>query len=123
MPTGYQPVSICRTKIYAYKNLCSASIIPHLEAEHNPLKGVFMQITQKNNIPIMLSVNDTAEMFSISKYYARKLALSGNVKAVRVGNGKILINYQSVCEYFNSTSLTGTDKIETAIIHPVPVKL
>lgn len=75
-----------------------------------------MEITQKNNTPVMLSVNDTAKAFSISKYYVRKLALSGAVKAVRVGHGKILINYQSVCNYFNSTSLTETSQ-------PVQAKL
>ena len=69
-----------------------------------------MQISQKNDIPMMLSVNEIAETFSISRYYARKLALSGAVKAVRVGHGKILINYQSVCNYFNNTSLNETSQ-------------
>ena len=44
------------------------------------------------NIPTMLGVKETAETFGISAHYARQLALSGQVKAVRVGRGKILIN-------------------------------
>ena len=47
-----------------------------------------------NNVttPIMLGVKETAEAFGIAQHYARQLALSGSVKAVRVGRGKILIN-------------------------------
>lgn len=82
-----------------------------------------MKITQKNNIPIMLSVEDTAKAFRISAYYARKLALSGTVKAVRVGHGKILINYQSVCDYFNSSVLNEVEEVKLTGIQPVQVKL
>lgn len=55
------------------------------------------------NVPIMLGVKETAERFGIAQHYARQLALSGKVKAVRVGRGKILINAQSVAEFFNSS--------------------
>ena len=82
-----------------------------------------MQITQKINMPIMLSVKETAETFGIAQHYARQLALSGAVKAVRVGRGKILINYQSVCEYFNSSVLNTSNTTAPTGIQPVPVKL
>lgn len=62
-----------------------------------------MEITQTNNQPVMLGVKETAERFGIAEHYARQLALSGAVKAVRVGRGKILINYQSVCDFFDSS--------------------
>ena len=45
-----------------------------------------------NKIPEMLGVKEIAEKFGIAQHYARQLALSGKVKAVRVGRGKILIN-------------------------------
>ena len=53
-----------------------------------------------NTLPIMLTVNQTAENFGIARHHARQLALSGKVKAVRTGN-KILINQQSVSDFFN----------------------
>jgi len=56
-------------------------------------------------IPVMLTVKQTAEMFSIAQHYARQLALTGKVKAVRAGC-KILINKDSVTEYFNNSTLS-----------------
>lgn len=41
--------------------------------------------TMSTNIPEMLGIKETAEKFGISQNYARQLALSGAVKAVRVG--------------------------------------
>lgn len=61
----------------------------------------------KTNIPEMLGVKETADKFGVSCYYIRKLALSGKVKAVRAGRGKILVNVQSVAEYFNSTYINA----------------
>lgn len=81
-----------------------------------------MEITKTINKPIMLSVKETAETFGIAQYHARQLALSGTVKAVRVGRGKILINYQSVCEYFDS-SYISEKRAAPEGIQPIPVKL
>ena len=49
------------------------------------------EIVINSNIPTMLGIKEAAEMFGISQNYARQLALSGAVKAVRVGRNKILI--------------------------------
>ncbi len=46
------------------------------------MKEIFTMIT---NIPKMLGIKETADEFGISQNYARQLALSGTVKAVRVG--------------------------------------
>lgn len=62
--------------------------------------------------PEMCDIATTAARYNISKYYARTLALSGKVKAVRVGRGKILINQQSMDDYFNSSYLTS-ERAET----------
>ena len=56
-----------------------------------------------NGIPTMLGVKETSEKFGIAQHYARQLALSGKVKAVRVGRGKILINAQSIVDFFNES--------------------
>lgn len=77
------------------------------------------------NIPQMLSVKETAENFGISQYYARQLALSGTVKAVRIGKGKILINAASVAEYFETSRIS--DQTENTAspcgITPIPAKI
>ena len=56
------------------------------------------------SIPEMLTVKQPSERFGIAQHYARQLALSGKIKAVRVGN-KILIDQGSLTEYFNSNCL------------------
>ena len=74
----------------------------------------------------MKSVNETAERYCITPHYARSLALSGKVKAVRIGRGKILINQQSVEDYFNSSRLTDEQPTPTTDgggIRPVPLKI
>lgn len=75
------------------------------------------------NIPEMLGVREIAEKFGISQHYSRQLALSGRVKAVRVGRNKILINAQSVADFFDSSYINSPETVQTAGIKPVPVKL
>ncbi len=68
------------------------------------------------NIPVMLGIKETAKNFGIAEHHARQLALQGLVKATRAGK-KILINQQSVADYFNSCTLSTTD---VAIVKPIP---
>ena len=79
--------------------------------------------TMTTNIPEMLGIKETAEKFSISRNYARQLALSGSVKAVRVGRGKILINAQSVADFFNSSCINAPEAARALEIKPIPVNL
>lgn len=60
------------------------------------------------SIPIMLTVKQTAERFGIAQHHARQLALTGKVHAIRAGR-KILINAQSVIDYFNTSSLINAE--------------
>ena len=84
----------------AYENYISTKfwtkvpddIIPLFMVNVKDRKDTHMNYNINVNEPEMLSVNDTAEKWGISKHYARQLALSGTVKAVRIGKGKILIN-------------------------------
>lgn len=78
-------------------------------------------MTNNNNLPVMLTVNQTAEVFGIARHHARQLALSGAVKAIRAGN-KILINQQSVCDYLNSSTLCAPAE-KSGELKPIPVKL
>lgn len=77
-----------------------------------------------NNKADMRSIPETAENFGISPHYARQLALSGTVAAVRIGRGKILINQQSVADYFNGSRLTDP-KPEQLFggVRPISVKI
>ncbi|MBP5432672.1 hypothetical protein [Ruminococcus sp.] len=79
-------------------------------------------INHDNVIPTMLTVKETAVRFCIAQHYARQLALTGKVRAVRAGK-KILINAQSVADYFNNCSLAGTkESIEIEKYHPVKIQ-
>lgn len=73
----------------------------------------------------MKSINETAEKYGISPHYARSLALSGAVKAVRIGRGKILINQQSMDDYFNNSRLTDEQPTtaDSGGIRPVPLRI
>ena len=75
------------------------------------------------SIPEMLGVKEIAQRFGIAQHYARQLALSGAVKAVRVGRGKILINAQSVAEFFDSSYITDDEPAPGVGIAPIPAKL
>ena len=75
------------------------------------------------NIPTMLGVKETAETFGISAHYARQLALSGQVKAVHVGRGKILINAQSVADFFNGSYINAPEITVEHKIKQIAVKL
>lgn len=82
-----------------------------------------MNISQ-NQIPIMKSIPEAAALFGISQHLCRQLALSGRVKAVRVGgtNSKILVNVSSMAEYFDSCKLHEDDESCSAL-RPIPVKI
>jgi excisionase family DNA binding protein len=51
-----------------------------------------------------MRLKEAAELFEVSEHYIRKLALSGNITAIRPGtqNGKILVDIQSLEDYFSS---------------------
>lgn len=75
----------------------------------------------------MEGIKETAELFGLPKNLIRTLALEGKVKAVRIGNGKnakILINIQSLNEYFNSSVIGTQEQADTSGgIQPIPVEI
>ncbi len=75
----------------------------------------------------MEGVKEAAELFGLPKHLVRTLALEGKIKAMRVSNSpnaKILINIQSLNDYFNS-AVIGAVEPETKVsgIQPIPVRL
>ena len=84
-----------------------------------------MNMMQNTNIPVMKGIIECAEMFGISRHYCRQLALTGAVKAVRVGRGKILINVQSMADFFNQSSIPEPEdeSPKQGGIQPIPIRL
>ncbi len=76
----------------------------------------------------MEGIKEAAALFGLPKNLVRTLALEGKIKAVRVSrsqNAKILVNIQSLNDYFNN-SFIGSDEqkeLPCSIIKPIPVKL
>ncbi len=84
-----------------------------------------MSMMQNANIPVMKGIIECAELFGISRHYCRQLALTGAVKAVRVGRGKILINVQSMADFFNQSSIPEPEDEapNQGVIQPIPIRL
>lgn len=84
-----------------------------------------MMLNQNNNVPVMKGIIECAESFGISRHYCRQLALTGAVRAVRVGRGKILINVQSMADFFNQSSIPEPEDEapNLGIIRPISVKI
>ena len=84
-----------------------------------------MMLNQNNNVSVMKGIIECAEIFGISRHYCRQLALTGAVRAVRVGRGKILINVQSMADYFNQSSIPvpEDEAPNQGVIRPIPVKI
>ena len=59
--------------------------------------------------PRMATVDEAAKATGLSKYAIRVLLKDGRVKGVRIGKGKILCNFDSLCQYLNE-AIVGGDK-------------
>jgi excisionase family DNA binding protein len=106
----------------AFKNIAPETAVNNqgeLALENNCTTSYI--INNDNVIPTMLTVKETAARFGIAQHYARQLALSGRVKAVRAGR-KILINQSSVTDYFNNNYLTTSQSNDENSFF-IPVKL
>lgn len=55
---------------------------------------------------VMLTLREAAEVFGLSYYHLRQLALSGTVPAVRAGRSKILVNAEGLAAFLANSRLT-----------------
>lgn len=84
---------------------------------------------QKTDSPIvrMEGIKEAAALFGLPKHLVRTLALEGKVKAVRVSNSpnsKILVNIQSLNDYFENAVITNKEQdFASGGIQPIPVRL
>lgn len=54
----------------------------------------------------MITLKQAAEMYGLSYYATRQLALAGTIPAIRIGKGKIFVNSDGLAEYLNTARLT-----------------
>lgn len=68
--------------------------------------------TSAVKVPKMASIAEVSEMFGLSKYFVRKLASSGKIRAVRI-SGRILVNVDKFTEFLNSSTLRDEEPDHT----------
>lgn len=59
--------------------------------------------------PRMETMQRTAEIFGVSYYFVRKMALSGKINAVRI-SGRILINCDKFADFLNNATLPALEE-------------
>ena len=67
----------------------------------------------------MLTMRQAAEIYGLSYYAVRMLALSGEIPAIRVGKGKILVNADGLAEYLSTARLTDIKDDEPQMVHGI----
>lgn len=68
---------------------------------------------------VMLTLKQAAEIYGLSYYAVRQLALSGEIPAIRVGRGKILVNSDGLAKYLASARLTDSKNDEPQTVHGI----
>jgi hypothetical protein len=60
------------------------------------------------NVPVMLTIRETAKRFGLSEHYVRNLAKRkpGQIRTVKAGV-KVLVNANSLCAYLNGEGSEG----------------
>lgn len=79
------------------------------------------EIIEKKNIPLMLGIVPTAERYGLSQHCVRRLLLSGTVKGVRIGRGKLLCNCNDLERYLSESYVNEPEPAQTSEITPIPV--
>lgn len=77
-------------------------------------------------IPRMLTIRETAELFNLPIHFVRQKVGSGEVVSVRAGR-KFLVNAESVSEFLRTGKPQGTTKAAPAAdttprIAPIPLR-
>lgn len=74
------------------------------------------------NIPTMKTIDETAALLGLPKYWVRQKVLNGEIVAVRSGK-RYLVNVDKLIEYLNSNTLEHSEPAPRGGIKPVPVKI
>ncbi len=81
------------------------------------------EFKETKNIPLMLGIVQTAERYGLTQHHVRRLLLSGTVKGVRIGRGKLLCNCNDLERYLSESYVTEPEPAPQPGIQPIPVKL
>lgn len=82
-----------------------------------------MEITQATTKPIMLGIKETAEKYGLSQHFVRMLLLSGKVRGVRIGRGKLLCNNNDLERFLSESYVNQPTDAAPSGVQPIPVKL
>lgn len=74
------------------------------------------------NIPVMMTIKDTAKAFNLPEHFVRQAVLSGRYIAVNAGR-KYLVNAGKFADFLNSSTIQQNTQTEVAGIRPIPAKL
>lgn len=80
-------------------------------------------IKNKTSVPLMLGIIQTAERYGLSQHYVRRLLLSGTVKGVRIGRGKLLCNCNDLERYLTESYVNEPEPAQPSAIQPISVRL
>ena len=83
-------------------------------------------MTEPINVPTMLTIKETAELFNLPVHFVRQKVNSGEVVAVRAGK-KYLVNVERFADYLNgNTAATAaprrSDGESAPRISPIPLR-
>ena len=79
--------------------------------------------TIHTSIPTMKTIDETAALLGLPKYWVRQKVLNGEIVAVRSGK-RYLVNVDKLIEYLNSNTLKPAESAASyGGIKPVAVKL
>jgi excisionase family DNA binding protein len=62
----------------------------------------------------MATVKSAAEIFSVSQYFVRQLALTKKINAIRIGNSKLLVDLESIDAYLLAGNIECEEEAEYA---------
>lgn len=82
-----------------------------------------IELIKNENIPRMLGIRETAQRYALSQNYVRTLLLSGQVKGVRIGRGKLLCNCNDLERFLSESYVNQPEQVQPTGIQPIPVKL
>ena len=82
-----------------------------------------INVVKNDNIPLMLGIRETAKRYALSQNYVRTLLLSGKVKGVRIGRGKLLCNCNDLERFLSESYVNQPEQVQSAEIKPIPVKI
>lgn len=78
--------------------------------------------TIRTSIPTMKTIDETAALLGLPKYWVRQKVLNGEIVAVKSGK-RYLVNVDKLIEYLNSNTITPSEPVSHGGIKPISARL